>query len=165
MKRLMASGFTDAIESARARLSPRMLDRLVGVDFFCGVAPSYVGLRPPASYKFADGRVIDYADLAHTIYPHHLTHLPVAERATTVALPTWRGYPDPPAVVLHELGHALHWELDFEPDAVPVTEYAHENRREAFAEAFEAWAMQSPAFALLREVDPATVALFERLSA
>jgi len=48
-----------------------------------------------------------------------------------------------PAVIIHELGHALHDQLDHQPEVQPVTQYARTNSHEAFAEAFTAWVAAS----------------------
>lgn len=166
MNRLVDLGFREPISTAWARLTPALQDRLQHVHFLTGSDPFYVGLHletpgSPRHYTFADGKTVAYADLAHCSYPHHQEHLSRNDRRTTVVLPNWHRYKDPVSVVVHELGHALHESVGWDWIAEPVTDYARENRYEAFAEAFEETVMATPIAPL---VDELTRALFERLS-
>jgi hypothetical protein len=164
MNRLAASGFHEPIAVAMGQLTPRLQERLQHVHFLVGVDPFFIGFAgadAQRSYTSADGKTFSYNEMAACWYPHHQTHLASADRRTTIVIPTWRRYSDPVGVVVHELGHALHEMVGFDWIAEPITSYAHENHREAFAEAFEETMMGRPARLL---VDERTAALFASLS-
>lgn len=73
---------------------------LQGVRFWCGVDPVWSGLHRYTTV--ADGR--SYRETAHACYPWNLVG-PADRRQPTVVLPA----PVEPWVVVHELGHLLHW--------------------------------------------------------
>jgi hypothetical protein len=152
------------VATAWQLLTPRLQSRLAHVHFFLGCDPFFAGLHRdgPRSYTFADGRTIEYGQLAHCSYPYHQTHLPIVDRRTTIVIPSLRLYSDPVGTVVHELGHALHGIVGFEWIAEPVSQYASENAYEAFAEAFEAWVAGSPVAPF---VDERTRVLFETVAA
>jgi hypothetical protein len=136
-----------------------IMRRLQGVEFIAGVDPLFVGAH---RYKLStDGR--SYHDTACCLSPHHQQHRPRSDRPTRVVLPNVRE----PAVVIHELGHALDQAIDWDrSDPMPVTAYAQTNRFEAFAEAFTAWLMPNayPWATSILQSDQATVALFDELA-
>jgi hypothetical protein len=155
MKRLLSYQFNDAIQVAEASIPPKIMARLAGVDYCCGVDPVFVGLHRYTEAK--DGR--PYSATAHVAWTMHQKHLPLANRVPTVVLPV----EVEPETVAHELGHALHEQLDFGLRAAPVTAYAQTNRWEAFAEAFTAW-LGWYGEDFRAAVDEKTRALFHRLA-
>ncbi len=165
MRRITQRFDTEPLAAAFEFLPRGLADRLEGVHFFAGTDPLFAGLHMTASTD--DGR--SYRDTAHVLYPARLKR-PAADRFTTVAIPAWTG---PawwwPAMVVHELGHVLDWQLSFTHHAEPVTSYARTNRQEAFAEAFAAWVLPfghgyGDAKDRLYDTDRRTVALFDGLA-
>lgn len=149
----LAPGYLDAIDTALDYVPDRLLDRLRSVEFLCGVDPAFAGLH--TFTDAADGRA--YRDVPHCVYPW-LQDGPLDQRRTTIVLPG----PTHPWAITHELGHALHETLGFEPNASPVSDYARTNRWEAFAEAFRLWiGWRAPGEP--PEPDAQTCALFESL--
>jgi hypothetical protein len=165
MQRICHQVDAEVIAAAFAFLPTPLAGRLEGVHFLTGVDPLFAGLHVEEIAE--DGR--SYRDTAHVVYPFHLRR-PAADRVTTVVIPTWDG---PtwwwPAKVIHELGHVLDWQLGFIHHAALVTSYAKRNRREAFAEAFAAWALPfghgyGDAKDQLYDTDRGMVALFDTLA-
>ena len=130
LSRVHGAGYREAIGFALGLLPVPIADRLSHVQFVCGVDPVFAGLHDTATTD--DGR--SYGLTAHCAYGWGLPR-PASDRVTTIVLPIV----PLPSTVVHELGHALHETLGFDPEAEPVTEYAKTNRWEAFAEAFVAW--------------------------
>lgn len=157
MDRIMLGGYAELIDAAYARI-PVGLHVLLRPHFLTGTDPAFAGLH---GYRDTnDGR--SYGDTAHVAYKFHQP-FPRARRQTTVVLPRLVSV----RTVVHELGHVLDERLDFDHEAMPVTEYAETNRHEAFAESFAAWALgycYGLAKERLYERDRATVALFETLA-
>lgn len=154
MTRIASQAFAELIGRALA-VAKRFTDAVGPVEFLTGVDPVFAGLH---SYSLiSDGR--SYRETAHCVYPEHING-PADRRVTTIVLPVLVH----PGNVVHELGHALDRRLGFNHLAVPVSKYALTNRREAFAEAFEArlyyYGDQGAANA-----DRATVSLFDSLVA
>ena len=140
----------------RALYVTRRFEHLLGhVQWVTGVDPVWAGFH---HYEEASlGR--SYRNMAHCCYPWNLDR-PADQRVTTIMVPERQ--PPHPAILVHELGHALDQVLGFSHTAVPVSEYAKRNRYEAFAEAFTAhfyWYEDQDA----AQGDLATVALFEGL--
>jgi predicted Zn-dependent protease len=131
-------------------------DRLENTDFFVG-DPIYAGLH--GSIESFDGR--SYRSTGHFLGIVHQDRLPTSRRRPTVVLPTFEDLNY--WTVRHELGHALHEALLYDWDADPITEYAKNDRYEAFAEAFCAYDWPAYADRSLTEFDPATHAYFEKL--
>lgn len=109
---------------------------LAACDFFCGDA-LFAGITTAvgAVERTSDGR--SYRSVEHVLFPCH-----ARDKRTTIVLPVRTIVP----VVLHELGHVIHWALfervgrwDAIPRLEPVTDYARRNWLEEFAEAFTAW--------------------------
>jgi hypothetical protein len=159
MTRIRTQRDAEPIAHALTILPSGIRARLAHVQFVAGVDPIFTGLHNYATTT--DGR--SYGDTAHVAYPFHLTHLPRAQRITTVVLPA----PEEPWIVVHELGHALDDSIGFDRHEVqPVTDYAKTDRWEAFAEAFTAWLcpdIYATAQDLLAQ-DKATLSLFEELA-
>ena len=126
MRRVSGSGYTEAIEHAYGLLPSGIADRLVGVDFLCGVDPRFAGLEGydqlPSTWL---GRSPATTASAHCD----------ATRRGTVVLPV----PVVPAIIIHELGHILDHRLGFDVLLAPLSWYAAMNRDEAFACAFGVW--------------------------
>lgn len=119
--RIHGSGFREAISKAFDLIPPAVADKVGHVRFVAGVNPVFVGLH-------------DYAGVAgnaHFCAPHHLNG-PANRRVETIVLPHLCS----PAVVVHELGHALHRFYSWEPTVKPVSSYAHKDHYKAFTEAF-----------------------------
>lgn len=134
------------------RLIPAHLHPLIGCEFVTGVDPVFAGI-----HSFVETRGHRYADTAHCVYDFHQDHRPRSERGVKVVLPSNRNYGwdswQGVKVVIHELGHVLHERIGFAYVAEPITEYAHTNHHEAFAEAFAGWVWGET-------IDPRTTALF-----
>lgn len=123
--RRITQAHSPAIERAFEVIGPRLADRLRHVDFFCGTDPIWAGLH--SFQKTVGGN--SYGAVAHCCFRNH-----TSDKSVTVVLPVLV----PPSTVVHELGHALHYEYALDHVALPVTDYAKTDRFEAFAEAFEA---------------------------
>jgi hypothetical protein len=171
VQRVRLQWHAEAIGAAFDLLPGRLVERLDGTHFLTGTDPVFAGLH--GFEESNDGR--SYRSTAHVTHLFHQRHLPAAHRAVTVVLPSPDAFER--RVIVHELGHVLHWQfghgLDwrqrFAHEAVPVTDYARTDRYEAFAEAFAAWALpyghgMGAAKDRLYEQDPATVALFAELA-
>jgi hypothetical protein len=126
--RLPSSRFSEPIQAA-IRIFGSWWDYVSDTQFVCGVSPVFSGFHHIDD--IGDGR--SYKNTAHCAYPWHIEG-PAARRTTTIFLPTVETV----EVVVHELAHALHYKLDFEPDPLPVTWYAETNHHEAFGEAVTA---------------------------
>lgn len=148
--------YGEAIACAYAVMPSAIRLRLASVRFLCGVDPRFAGLH--AYGDTTDGR--SYGVTAHCCYPFNVKR-PRAERATTIVLPE----PEPPVVIVHELGHAFDGCIGFEHEADPVTTYAETNRYEAFAEAFTAWLYPDYGDQDRLHADRPTISLFEELAA
>ena len=166
MQRIRRHRDAELIGHAYSLLPPRLAQRLEHTHFLTGVDPNFTGLHHDE--RTVDGRY--YRDTAHVVYPFHQWHRPAAERVTTVVIPHWTRRLQwwMPASVVHELGHVLDWQLGFTHHAQPVSEYAHTDRMEAFAEAFAAWALPfgydyGEQKDRLYDTDRATIALLEGL--
>lgn len=152
-----------AIAHALGFIPDRIMHRLAGVRIFAGSDPIFAGLH--GFENISDGR--SYRHTAHCCYPWHFDR-PRADRVTTIVLPCERA--TRPAVVVHEMGHALHHAVDLDYEAVPVSDYGATNHREAFAEAFAAWVLPlghgyGAAKDRLYAMDRETVALLDGLAA
>lgn len=160
MDRAHGRGFGAVIEAGLA-LVPAAVHPLLACDWLTGTDAVFAGLhRYGGSFTYTDASgtfSYTYQENPHTVYPHHQRHLPKDRRVTTVVLPrVFR-----PDVVVHELGHVLHQRLDWRHHAQRrVTDYAHRDAWEAFAEAFTSWCV--PGYGA--RPDEATVDLFERLA-
>lgn len=117
--RIPKGPYSESIGHAYSILPKGVSDLLSSVDFVCGVNPNYAGLH---------GYIDRYDVLPHCCYPWHRND----NGNVTVVLPR----PYPPHVVIHELGHALHYMLGFPEPPMPVTAYGETNNQEAWAEAF-----------------------------
>lgn len=165
MQRIRRQVDAEIIGHAFDLLPAPLAYRLERTHFFTGTDPIFAGLHNTEQAN--SGR--SYRQTAHVMWPFHFDR-PAADRHTTVVIPRWEGSRWWwPATVVHELGHALDWQLGFTHHAKPVNEYAHTNRYEAFAVAFAAWVMpfgygHGEAKDRLYDTDRATVALFDRLA-
>lgn len=150
--------FAEAIDLGYRYLPRRIARRFATVRIVCGVDPVFAGLTNIETAT--DGR--SYRDTAHVCYPVHLAHRPADDRPITIMFPD---VPHP-ATVVHELGHALDWQLGRTHPAQPVSAYARTNRDEAFAEAFTAWCFRAGYYGDADALygDLPTVALFEELA-
>lgn len=145
-----SSDYSEVIGAARD-LIPNDIHGLILPHYLCGVDPLFVGLH---NYQDTDdGR--SYRETLHVAYDFHQVGLARSHRRTTVVLP------HKPVLehLVHELGHVLDENLGFRHAPDPVSEYAHTNRYESFAEAFTSWII--PGYAA--RPDQGTVACFERL--
>jgi hypothetical protein len=134
LSRVHGPGYREAIAFAFDLIGPTLTQRLGHVQFVCGVDPVFTGdVRQTTTF---DGR--SYRDTACCAYGFHMP-VPADRRVTTIMLPTMYPNYGTPHTIIHELGHALHETVRFEPTMTPVTDYAKSNRWEAFAEAFTAW--------------------------
>jgi hypothetical protein len=140
---------------------PARLTELVKVEFVIGIDPVFAGI-----HKFKDWRrddlVHQYKDTAHCVLDVHQMHRPLADRNVKIVLPSNRNYDWDGFyglhTVIHEFGHAVQDSFNlYAHRAAPVSDYAHTNNNEAFAEAFADWCLDGP-------VDEETRALFERLA-
>ena len=131
------------------RLLNRFPRHLLHCDWLLGADPVWKGLHDyeEASY----GRSL--RDTPHVNYPWGRLNRNVDDLPTTVLQ-----VEVPPEVVVHELGHVLHYHIQFERGCVPCTWYAATNYWESFAEAFTGWAV--PGYA---EIHPDDHAFFESL--
>lgn len=128
--------------------------------------PAFLGIHGHITGR--DGRA--YASTSHCVWPPGLMHRPATDRPVTVFLQGEDVHD--PAIVRHELGHALDWMLDlYRAPVVPLSGYAERGPDEAFATAFQAWATGGatgrrnfPSATLLRARDPGTAAFLDRLS-
>jgi len=90
----------------------------------------------PASFNLhdikgtEDGR--SYKTTSHAVYPCHYISGRIDEIPSVVLVGD-----EPPWVVVHELGHVLHWNLDkLNTITTSTTKYSENNWLESFAEAF-----------------------------
>lgn len=146
---------------------PAGIRRVIGaVDLVLAADPIWIGLHAHA-YS-GDGRSLSRT--SHVTYELHQIHLPNHRRVTTIVLND--GDWDEPLIILHELGHVLDSRLGFtRPEIVPLDSYAATNRGEAFATAFQSWAIEHGENHTyyhtrdqLRAVDPAACAFFDSLA-
>lgn len=149
--RIHGRGHRERIGLAIDIIGPRIMARLPHLQFVAGVDPVFAGVH---GYEtITDGR--SYHDAAACCYPFNLLG-PADRRVTTICLPSV----EHPFNIIHEIGHALHETVDFEPAPPPVTAYARTNKYEAFAEAFTSWCWPNPSYA---RIDDETRALFRSL--
>jgi hypothetical protein len=124
--RIPSNRFSEPIEEAISIVSD-FWPLLAHVRFVCGIDPIWAGIH----HFEAANNSRSYRNTAHVVYPFHVLG-PRSWRSTAVIMPL----PLEPVYIVHELGHVLDEALGFEHQARPVTDYAHTNRNEAFAEAF-----------------------------
>lgn len=136
--RIHGSGHREAIGVAIDVIGSRLMARLPHLQFVAGVDPLFAAVH--GFQLTPDGR--SYSSTACCCYPWHILG-PADRKVTTVVLPTVVH----PFVVVHEIGHALHETFDFDPNPLPVTQYARTNKYEAFAEAFTSWVWPQPDYA------------------
>lgn len=117
----------EAIAEARRYIPHRFLE-LAGCDVFCG-DPFFAQLYHPGQADRHPQTGRSYRELCHVAYEHHCK-----DKRVTMVLPREPS----PLVVVHEFGHVLHSHLGWRnvPRLEPVSDYAHLNRHEEFAEAF-----------------------------
>lgn len=149
--RIHGTGHREAITVALEVVGDDVMARLPHLQFVVGVDPIFAGVHPFGLTP--DGR--SYKDTACCCYPFHMLG-PADRRVTTIVMPAYLH----PFHIVHEIGHALHETLDFDPWPEPTTDYAKSNKWEAFAEAFTSWCWPNPAY---RRTDPATRALLNSL--
>lgn len=152
MHRVPNARFGEPIGAAMQRLAG-CWDWFQGVRFWCA-DPVFTGLHTYAD--IGDGR--SYRDTAHCNYPWHIER-PASERTPIICLPV----PETEDMVIHELGHVLHYRLGFTHQAVPITDYAETDNGEAFAEAWTGWWFWYGDQKALA-ADLPTVRLFERIT-
>jgi hypothetical protein len=141
--------YREAIAQARSVIPDPILDRVAEVGFLCGVDPVFAGLHRWTEATFDGIGTVRYAETAH-----------YDPASATVVLPTYVS----PAVVVHELGHALDFLTEPGLDPAPVTSYAATNRREAFAEAFLGWVLPEAVPWVDEYLDPRTRAFLEEVA-
>jgi hypothetical protein len=159
----------EAIGAVLLSLPEPVRARLEGVHFVSEVPPRMLGLHSFHAASF--GR--SYDTTSHAVWEcHQIDTLAPADRRSTVVL--LDGDVFDPLVVLHELGHALDERLGFPSDRLamkPLDSYAATHRTEAFATAFQSWAVPAGPDKkffhtrdVLRAHDPATAAFFDGLA-
>lgn len=90
----------------------------------CTENPIFVGLH---SYPLTDdGRLL--SEIPHTFYGRNKSVIVIP---TSIDIHTF----------VHELGHVLHRQMGWIDNFPKVSQYAHVNKYEAFAEAFTLWAL------------------------
>lgn len=111
---------------------PRGLHRYLGTDFLIGTDPVRFGLHNHVDTS--DGR--SYRNTSHACYEYHT----IDRRNCVVLVGNRTDYRQLVAAV-HELGHILHYHLNFVniEDQIEVTNYAKVNTCERFAEAWTGW--------------------------
>lgn len=173
-QRITTQTHAEVIAGAIELLPGSLDEHLAHVAFFTA-DPIAAGLH--SNERAEDGR--SFREIAHHSDGWALPR-PLSERRSTVVMPTVVSYGVGVITVVHELGHALHEKLDWEPRSKPTTEYAHLNDWEAFAEAFTAWVLpprgdrewagyegwedEYAEARLQLKDDPATLRLFETLA-
>lgn len=167
LERIPEQRYADAIAHAFELLPALVGERLAHVKFLCA-DPIAAGLHTQEDTN--DDRSLH--DTAHICWAQTVERA-AADRVTTVVLPRYYSNRETTAgVLVHELAHALHETLRWEPWPRPVSEYAQKNKYEAFAEAATAWWVPAhygwPVGEWEREMiqrdDPGSAALFERLT-
>ena len=162
MQRIATFEYAQDIADALEMVPAPIRDRLQHVQFLCDTDPLFSGLVRSwyKEHPYDPGAEVTIA----CCYPWS-----TSDGTTTIIVrrPTW------PGGIVHEIGHALHAAIGFEHVADPVTDYAGNNRREAFAEAFRAWVQPDGGWAYefsgygdpdTAHDDVATRRLFERLA-
>lgn len=115
----IAESLSVALGVVPAFLRQRIQPRLFTTD------PVWAGI---SNYEdIEDGR--SYRNTMHVLYPCHYGG------PTIIVAPE----PEPPVILLHELGHVVDEQLGFAIEAPTTTPYSQTNCREAFAEAFTLW--------------------------
>ena len=161
MKRVRHPRYVEAVGYALDLIPPTIRRMVENVDIFAGADPLFAGLHSIEDASF--GR--SYRSTSHVLYPDHIER-PASERITTLVL----AEPEPPWVVVHELGHVLDEVLGFQHTAEAINDYAETDRCEAFAEAFTAWLLpQEERYRYeweqdILHADKATIHLFEELA-
>jgi hypothetical protein len=160
LSRVHDSAPARAVGRALDIIPPRLVE-LVKVEFVIGVDPVFTGIHSYSDLAIQD-QVYSYADTAHCVLDVYQMHRPADDRGIKIVLPSNRNYRwDRRAglsTVIHEFGHAVQDKFNlYDQSVIPVSDYAHTNHYEAFAEAFAHWCLEKP-------VDDETKALFERLA-
>lgn len=167
MERLTDIKYSTLIGAGMDLLPAGLLARLRYTHFFAGTDPIYAGVFSSWAEEFTeDYSPRSYRNVWCCAYAHQMAGV---HPQTTVIVPGIDlDYPEwiNPAMIVHELGHVLHEQLQFGHEATAVTEYGKTSHAEAFAEAFTVW--NCPAYAgyykQLAPIDEATRNLFERLA-
>lgn len=149
--RIHGRGHREALAVALSVVGPRIMARMPYLQFVAGVDPVFAGVHGYETTK--DGR--SYRGTAACCYPFNMLG-PADRRVTTIVMPSVLH----PIHIVHEIGHALHETLDFDPEPPPVTAYARTDKFEAFAEAFTSWCWPNPSYG---RIDPETRALLRGL--
>lgn len=137
MQRIRHQWQAERISFVLSLLDPDLAEVIESsVDFFV-TDPLFAGLHDIEDAD--DGR--SYRNTAHACYPYHqASSLPASDRKATVILPESSAWAWTVPVILHEIGHIIHYTWDFEDFDLPVvSEYAATNWCEKFAEAFTAY--------------------------
>jgi len=150
VSRIIGQEFTDALQEAHRMIPAPILARVAHAQYFCGSDPVSAGLEDETRFDLIPGETS--RTWPHTLYGRHSTTV-VAPRIVHPN-PLWTV-----AMFVHELGHVLDEALDFEINLNPVTEYAMNNRREAFAESFMWWC-----FGQVWDHDAYALGFWERMS-
>lgn len=158
--RIHGTGYREAIAEAFDVIGPTLTGRLSHVQFVCGVDPVFAGIH---TYDKPRDGGLSFRITTHCAWPYHLAG-PADRRVTTIVVPEAPWHHTYPLWLVHdlvhELGHALDWLTGQRHDAVPVTQYARTNRREAYAEAFVSWCWPGNGY---DRPDPATVGHFRNV--
>lgn len=182
MERLLKQRHVEPVQAALDRLPPLMRQRVEHAHFMLDVDPFFLGF-------YYDGLPEAYRASAACFYDFHQPQLARADRNVTVVIPhvdrliDGRRLPLLGAdenlvglgplrtmkVILHELGHLLHYDFGLVNVACATTVYSRRNHREAFAEAFairyarEFFMHVEPEAVPLADGDECMRELFERL--
>jgi hypothetical protein len=161
MERIVNQQYAELIAYAISAVPDKIMDIIKPVHFFTGTNPIFAGLETGAETT-EDGKPFREIMDMHYIPIESQLHLPKYLRYPTIVMPNPL---EKPGDIVHELGHVLDdrtmWYL-YQTDILPVSEYAKTDKYEAFAEAFGAWLFYD--YGNDRQIDPETLALFERLS-
>lgn len=167
MTRIGPLAHTELIADIFRKLPKGIVRRFGAVPFVIGESPGGIGLHRHTTTD--DGR--SYSTTSHVCWSDHQLHLPASLRETSVVL--LAGDERDREVILHELGHVLDDRIYCDrPRFNPLNIYAAINSYEAFATAFQSWAVpEGKNFKFfhtrqqLMEADPSAVAFFDQLAA
>lgn len=140
----MRAADVEAVRYAMSLLPERwqqFFDSNRGCHFFFGDS-IFAGLTTDEYSD--DGR--SYRTTGHVCWPVHQPHISKDRRTPTIVLPPEDPYNTVTNVIVHEMGHVVHHELDFRSlkRCEPVSEYGATNVWEHFAEIFTQYVVPWP---------------------